>query len=451
MSGSTGTVPAGGSTGTASVGGSTATVGSTGMAGQGATEPEPFELLGAPLLFAPTDHGFGLSVVLASGDPSALRARVRLQAGIRWGEFESPEVRADDLAEWQFEGLEPGTPYEYTVVAETPGGEELLYEGSVITQRPPGESYSFAMLSDTHIGPDLSYSNQGYPETLEAVSAEIGEFHPDFVLHLGDTLDFHEYGFNPPPPNGTITRAAYLNYRMLMGDTLGNVAHFPVIGNWDGENGSFSAEEIAWSREQRQLYNPGPNPMTYPEGGGPNEDYYAFTWGDALFVVLNVMSYTTTAHVLNYGEDPEAWTLGSDQLAYLETTLQQATAKWRFLFIHHAVGGAGPDAANAAYGRGGGLAAHVGEQEQIHQLMLDYGVQIFFYGHDHVFTDIVVDGIHYSDPGSAGAPWKFDESETGYTEYWSESGWARVDVTPDSLDVQFIAMGGTLLHEYTVE
>src|SRR5690348_16996675 len=32
-----------------------------------------FELLGAPLVFAPTPRGFGLSVVLRSGDPRALQ------------------------------------------------------------------------------------------------------------------------------------------------------------------------------------------------------------------------------------------------------------------------------------------------------------------------------------------------------------------------------------------
>src|SRR5438477_540869 len=36
-----------------------------------------FELVGAPLIFAPTATGFGLSAVLRSGDPSLLRARVR--------------------------------------------------------------------------------------------------------------------------------------------------------------------------------------------------------------------------------------------------------------------------------------------------------------------------------------------------------------------------------------
>ena len=36
-----------------------------------------FELLGAPLVFAPTSRGFGVSVVLRAGDPTALQMRVR--------------------------------------------------------------------------------------------------------------------------------------------------------------------------------------------------------------------------------------------------------------------------------------------------------------------------------------------------------------------------------------
>ena len=74
-----------------------------------------------------------------------------------------------------------------------------------------------------------------------------------------------------------------------------------------------------------------------------------------------------------------------------------------------------------------------------------------FYGHDHVFVDMVVDGIHYTLPGSAGAPWKFTSAETGYTDYWTESGHARVDLNPDAVEVQFIAVGGDLLHAFTIE
>ena len=120
------------------------------------------------------------------------------------------------------------------------------------------------------------------------------------------------------------------------------------------------------------------------------------------------------------------------------------------MFIHHTVGGAAADSDDSAYGRGGGQAAHVGEQAMIHALMLQYGVQIFFYAHDHVFTDIVVDGIHYTLPGSAGAPWKFDASLTGYTQYWPDSGYGRVTVSPSSVQVDFVAMGGQVLSSYTL-
>jgi 3',5'-cyclic AMP phosphodiesterase CpdA len=228
------------------------------------------------------------------------------------------------------------------------------------------------------------------------------------------------------------------------------LGHFGVIGNWDGENGSFTAEEIARSRSQRLLYLPSPGPTTYAEGGATGHDYYAFSWGDALFVVLNVMSYTATPLLLSTTSGhPDDWTLGDEQLRWLESTLQRATAKWRFLFIHHTVGGAAGDAADSIYGRGGGRAAHVGQQAVVHQLMLDHGVQVFFYGHDHVFADMVVDGIHYSTPSNAGAIWTFSGDQTGYTRYWDQSGWARVEVTPDDVHVQFLA-SGQLLFDYTL-
>ena len=103
-----------------------------------------------------------------------------------------------------------------------------------------------------------------------------------------------------------------------------------------------------------------------------------------------------------------------------------------------------------AYGRGGGQAAHIGEQDTIHQMMMQYGVQVFFYAHDHVFTDMVVDGIHYTLPGSAGAPWKFTTAETGYTHYFPDSGHARVVVSPDSVAVDFVAQGGRILDGYVL-
>jgi hypothetical protein len=283
------------------------------------------------------------------------------------------------------------------------------------------------------------------------VTADVAAANPDFIVDLGDLLDYHVFGFNTPPPDSAWARLAYLNFRRMMGDTLGHAAHFPVIGNWDGESGCNTDAEIARSRGQRLLYVPGPLAGTYPEGGSAGGDYYAFTWGDALFVVLNVYTYTPSCHLLgNFPGLPDDWTLGQAQLDWLRATLAASQSKWKFLLIHHPVGGNAGNDVDSAYGRGGGRAAHVGEQEVVHQMMLQYGVQIMFYGHDHVFTDMVVDGIHYSLPGSAGAPWKFTEAETGYTTFWPDSGWGRVDVTPDSVHVQFVPETGPAVFDYTL-
>jgi len=283
------------------------------------------------------------------------------------------------------------------------------------------------------------------------VTADVAAANPEFIVDLGDLLDFHLFGFNDPPPDTAWARLAYLNFRRMMGDTLGRAAHFPVIGNWDGESGCNTDSEIQRSLSQRLLYAPGPLAKTYPEGGSANGDYYAFTWGDALFVVLNVMTYTRTCHLLNVEPGlPDDWTLGPDQLAWLDNTLAHSKARWKFTFIHHTVGGNAGNDVDSAYGRGGGRAAYVGEQAKIHDMLRRYGVQIFFYAHDHVFTDMVVDGIHYTLPGSAGAPWKFDTTETGYTSFWPDSGYARVQVTAEHVIVDFVAMGGTVLSSYTL-
>jgi predicted phosphodiesterase len=399
--------------------------------------------------------------VLRAGDPAVLRLRVRDEAETAWTGVGAPTSPATDVAQWAVTGLAPGRRYLYEIlVAGSAGSGTPLYAGSAVTARPPGSTFTFAALADAHIEtrdsipPGTTIADDGWggdEGTLLAVSTDVAAASPDFMLHLGDMLDYHVFGFNTPPPDSSWARLAYLDYRRMYGDTLGSAPLFTVIGNWDGENGCNSATEIDRSLTERLLYAPGPAAGTYPEGGSANQDYYAFTWGDALFIVLNVMTYTPTCHLLAaYPGLPDDWTLGAAQLAWLQTTLANATSKWRFLFIHHTVGGAAGNPDDSAYGRGGGQAAYVGEQAMVHALMLQYGVQIFFYGHDHVFTDMVVDGVHYTLPGSAGAPWKFDASLTGYTNYWPDSGYGRVTVSPSSVEVDFVAMGGQVLSSYTL-
>ena len=441
-------------------------------------EKPAVRLLVPPLLGRPTDTGVAMNVVF-HGDARALVLEVGEPGEkITWHHAGEPKLLGPDSLEWNAASLKPGTRYFYRIRAQ----EKPLARGSFVTRRPAGQAFTFCLISDPHIfvreftdeelvrdplPPEVikrfrteenalwtlrMYRAYGHA-MLPRVARLALQSRPDFVINLGDILDYHGFGFNVPAPGAHWARKGLLDYRRLLGPLGAQAPHFMVMGNWDGEKGHFNEEERARSRVPRLRYLPNPRPDTSPEGGSPHEDYYAFTWGDALFVVLNVVSYTPTAHTLNRTRDPgrpDDYTLGKDQLAWLETTLQNARARWKFLCIHHAVGGRAGNQQNTAYARGGGRAARVGEQARIHDLMKTYGVQAFFYGHDHVFTDMVVDGIHYTLPGSCGAPWKFTARETGYEHFWPDSGFARVHVTPDQVEVTFLNADNRELHRYCI-
>ena len=80
-----------------------------------------------------------------------------------------------------------------------------------------------------------------------------------------------------------------------------------------------------------------------------------------------------------------------------------------------------------------------------------HGVQIFFYAHDHVFTDMVVDGIHYTLPGSAGAPWKFTDVRDRLHDLLARFRiWARHRQLRTRVQVDFVAMGGGVIASYSL-
>jgi predicted phosphodiesterase len=418
-----------------------------------------------PLLFAPTADGVSLALTLTGeGDRDRLTAEAWAAGHPAAIEFE-PIRSSEDAIVLQVRGLESGTAYEYRVRR----GDEELAKGSFSTAREPGAPFTFDVIADTHVfvrdftPTELSRypledtelieyraQKEHAERVLPVVAQNVANDDPDFVVHLGDVIDLHGFGpFNAPPPDPSYVARGFVEYRRLLGNLPSRVPHVLALGNWDGENGDYPASAIESSRSQRRMVLPNPGPTTYPQGGGPHDDYFAWTWGDALLVVLNVMTYTSTPHRL--GSDPgvpDDWTLGPAQFRWLEKTLASSNQRWTFLFIHHTVGGAGSDPLEAAYGRGGGLAANVGEQARVHDLMREHGVQVFFYGHDHVFTDMVVDGIHYTLPGRAGTNWLFDPKALGYPRTWPGSGHARVQVEPDRVQVEFVDTDREVLYAF---
>ena len=407
-----------------------------------------------PFLARPTTESILVNV---RNGPVDATARLEIKAWLGptvWSSAGADrEALAGEFVTWNVDDLAAGTAYEYRVLMAPPG-EDLasVATGRFTTQRVGEVAYTAALTADPHTG---SFPNGSTPiRVLDDVVRNVQRDRPDFVIALGDNVAWatsRDY----PQVDDSGARFAYTMYRRHMAPLSVSCPHFGLIGNWEGESGKVPAENAALVANVRRQFVPNPDHLTYPQGGSANEDYYAFDWGPALFVVLNVQSYSAPSGPRSSPMDDvalmEDWTLGAAQFSWLEGVLATFDHPFKFVCIHHPVGGNAATRFETLYGRGGPRAASVGEQRLVHEMMREFGVQIFFFGHDHVFLDEVVDGIHYALPGSCGAPWKFGPEVTGYGRYWPDSGHGRLTVRPERATVDFVNQAGQVIHQFTVE
>jgi hypothetical protein len=185
------------------------------------------------------------------------------------------------------------------------------------------------------------------------------------------------------------------------------------------------------------------------------QNYYAWMWGDALFVVLDPYWTSTASH-----GDGAGWhlTLGKRQYDFLTRTLRGSKAKHKFVFIHQLLGGldesgrGGVEAAN--FFEWGGCELNgdrtfdrerAGWAMPIHQLLVETGVRIVFHGHDHFYAKQDKDGIIYQlVPQPAHRNFKQDHAkEYGYRagEFLPSCGHLRVAVSPQEIRVAYIRAG----------
>jgi hypothetical protein len=163
-------------------------------------------------------------------------------------------------------------------------------------------------------------------------------------------------------------------------DACADRAYYLARGNHEG----LEDHDKGWTRDCLRalfkLFVPNPNGTTYPQGGSMDSDYdqgyFAFDWGDALFIVMDTVKYKDSEGV---EPSPARFHIGEAQLMWLTSVLQNSTQRWKFIFMHHLFGG------RNTYGRGGAAFAFNYEQSQIQALSEQYGAHIF-YGHDHVLA-----------------------------------------------------------------
>ena len=425
------------------------------MSSHAAESPAKSPLYLPPFLARPKEDSIFISALSSDGPVEAV-IEVRPVNATEWKRHEiALKVERFEFLNWELNDLSPATRYEYQILARTASGDEFVEatSGAFITQRKEKATYTAVLITDPHTG---TFAENTEPvQTLDKVIANAALENAEFVLALGDNVAWRgSREFPQMETNGAV--AAYAMYRRHIGPLSRNCPHFGIIGNWAGESGKFPEESIQMVADVRKAFLPNPDHQTYSQGGNEREDYYAFSWGGVLFVMLNIQTYSKPSNpdeMDSLSSDISSiddWTLGAKQMEWFEKTLQNATEQFRFVCMHHPAGGNAGNPHDTLYGRGGARAWNTGEHLKIHEMMKAHKVQIFFYGHDHVFVDDIVDGIHYTLPGSCGAPWKFTKEETGYEKFWPDSGHARLNVTPEKATVTFINLEGEEFHKFSV-
>ena len=345
---------------------------------------------------------------------------------------------------FQLSNLQPSTEYFYSI---NNGIENTFH-----TARPAGSTYTFTIQADSHL--DSNASVDVYLQTLANQRAD----NPDFVIDMGDTFMTDKY----KPYTDAFPQ--YLAQRYLLGQLADMAPLFLVLGNHDGEGaprGKNGEEMSVWSAQNRTLYFPNPVPNDFYTGNvtphptiGDLQNYYAFTWGDALFIVLDPYWYTPPTK----GNTENLWnpTLGEEQYQWLKRTLETSNAKWKFVFIHQLIGGLEKDGRGgvevAPYHEWGGLNpdGSYGFDENrpnwespIHQLLITHNVSAVFHGHDHLFVHQELDGIIYQEipqPGSARPDSTDSAADYGYVNgtVLGGPGHMRVTVSPEQVTVDYV-------------
>ncbi len=263
-----------------------------------------------------------------------------------------------------------------------------------------------------------------------------------------------------PEVNAATVRQVYLKQQPYFGLFAHSTPLFLVNGNHEQAarvNLDGTPDNVAvWAQNSRNSLFPQPAPDGFYSSDREEvphrtvRDYYAWTWGDALFVTIDPYWHSEQAVDNKFGggkKDRDLWKtgLGEEQYRWLKKTLEESTAKYKFVFAHH-VNGTGRGGAKVAgsdeWGDIQGLRTHrPGWELPIHQLMVKNGVTIFFQGHDHIFACEKLDGVIYQTLPDPANPNPEPSNAAAYpgADIFPNSGAVRVSVSPEKVQVEYVA------------
>jgi hypothetical protein len=437
----------------------------------------------------PTGHSIAINVVPESD--IYIFYQYGTTSGVYTGQTTIDTAPANRPYEIVITGLQANTRYYYRM-AYSVNGINWTYrnEHTFHTQRAAGEEFVFTITADSHI--NIILGNIAlYRQALNWIAAD----NPDFNLDLGDT-----FAMDGVSDSST----AYANYLFqrssdCMGRISPSVPIFLAMGNHENEEGwnfDDAYPQPIFSINARKKYFPTPVSdgfysgnidVSDPRINGDHlrEDYYAWEWGDALFIVFDPFQYTMQnpygAGAGEGGDDPATgdrwnWTMGEQQYNWFKQVIENSMAKYKFIFAHHLLGGTQnyvrEGATPALWFEWGGYNVNSSNQnpvwqfntrrpgwpEPIHQLMIDNNVNAFFHGHDHEYAYEIRDGIVYQEvpsPSMTNGSYGFNlysESDLYTIRVLPNAGYLRVTVSPVVTTVDYInTVTGNVTYTYTID
>jgi hypothetical protein len=406
------------------------------------------------ILGRPTNNAVTLSILFSQN------ATVQIQYGVTPGKYDQYSAlmnfQANIPQEIEINGLAPNIKYYYILSykSSVSASNKISPEYSFQTQRIKGEEFFFTVEADEHL-----YDKKGIRSMYTISLKNQLQDKPDFMFSLGDIFgDDH----NPFTITSQELDDLHKDYRQFLGTLCHSVPFFIALGNHEGENDYYLSKNppnnlAVWGTYWRKYYYPNPFPNAFysgnseqePFGIGFPENYYSFTWGDALFVVLDPYRYQNPTSDKPQNWD---WTLGAKQYNWLKTTLEGSTSKFKFVFAHHVRGQGRGGITNAKLFEWGGYEAdgktwgfdknRPNWTKPIHQLFKDNGVNIFFQGHDHLFAHEILDGVHYQEvPMPSDSTYligKLANADAYTSDTLEGAGHIRVKVNPSCVQVDFV-------------
>ena len=395
----------------------------------------------------------------------------------------STVASADGTAVAMITKLAPDHRYYYRVTYMDIKGKRVGDEYSFRTQRSQGTTFNFGVQGDSHperLGrmyhPDL------YARTMQLVL----DAQPDLYFMLGDDFSISNlmpdfYQGDRTALNQQIVDNVYLNQRNFLSTMAHSTALFMVNGNHEEARGHFLSTPLhdvsIFAGSARTRFFPLPAPDGFYSGSSESvpgigllRDYFAFEWGDALFVMIDPY-WSSPVPVGNsggmggggmgpgFGEEwdrlttraPDRWasTMGDAQYQWFRETLAGSDAKYKFVFTHHVLGvGRGGIELARDYEWGGyGTDGDWEFDEQrpnwelpVHQLMVKNGVTIFFQAHDHIFVRQELDGIIYQSVPNPADDTYTARNRNAYLsgDALDNSGYLNVMVSPEQVKVDYI-------------